>query len=239
MRHPLHWRHALKGIGRLTDAVLGCVSSACPLCMARAQGGGLCQLCRDDLQRGRSMSGLPALAGVEQVIHAFAYEAPGDVLVWQYKNGLRLRHARLLASLMADAAREECWQAQGGSVLVPIPSSRASLMRRGFNPARELSRHLSRQLGVAERPDWLLRSETASKQAGLGKRQRAANMTGVFRCPHSVEGVSVVLIDDVVTTGNTVIAAAQALHAAGAWRVDVLAVARVPPPGGTNRMAGI
>lgn len=211
------------------ESALARLSSACPLCLAAARGGMPCAACLADLRQGQQRLPPLALAGLASICEAFAYTPPGDVLVWQYKVELRLRHARLLANLMADA-----WLAQAGSaprrVLVPVPSSRRSLQRRGFNPARELSRHLARRLGAEEQPAWLRRTETEHKQAALGRQARRAILDGVFHCPQRIGGNAVLLVDDVVTTGSTASAAALALKAAGASSVALLAAARVPPP---------
>lgn len=218
------------------------VASTCPLCLAATRGGRVCLLCHAALRQGAGLLPPAGLAGVDEWCQAFAYAPPGDVLIWQYKVSLRLRHARLVASLMAEAWQQrenDCRVSRTLSmpvpvpVLVPVPSSRRSLARRGFNPARELSRHLAGMLGLRERPAWLLRHETRHKQAGLGREARRAILDGVFYCPALPEGAAVILVDDVVTTGSTASAAARALKAAGASRVAVLAAARVPPPGKT------
>lgn len=240
------WRAVLARCAVWTAPLLARVSSQCPLCRAPAASGrfcGLCGVCRAALRQGSGQLPPASLEGVDALCHAFAYEAPGDVLIWQYKVGLRLRHARLLAGLMADAWRaQQPWAAglpcqAGAPVLVPVPSSRRSLLRRGFNPARELSRHLAGQLMLRERPDWLLRHETAHKQAALGRRARSAIRDGVFHCPAAIPSAVVILVDDVVTTGSTASAAALSLKAAGAAWVGVLAAARVPPPGRPSMLA--
>lgn len=226
-RVPLQWLRG--GWYGCVESALARLSSACPLCLAAARGGMPCAACLADLRQGQQRLPPLALAGLASICEAFAYTPPGDVLVWQYKVELRLRHARLLANLMADA-----WLAQAGSaprrVLVPVPSSRRSLQRRGFNPARELSRHLARRLGAEEQPAWLRRTETEHKQAALGRQARRAILDGVFHCPQRIGGNAVLLVDDVVTTGSTASAAALALKAAGASSVALLAAARVPPP---------
>ena len=66
---------------------------------------------------------------------------------------------------------------------------------------------------------------------GLSEGERQANVAGAFRAPRPLEGEALVLVDDVLTTGATARAAASALRAAGAGRVDVLTLARAFSPG--------
>jgi predicted amidophosphoribosyltransferase len=88
---------------------------------------------------------------------------------------------------------------------------------------------------VARRLHWpladgaLRRTRDTASQVGLSRTQREQNLRGAFAVePARVEGRRVVLLDDVLTTGSTAHAAASALRAAGAVRVDLLAVARAP-----------
>lgn len=125
-------------------------------------------------------------------------------------------------------------QAPPRAFLVPIPASRASLRRRGFNPAAELARALGRQCRLPCRAQWLQRTGYAPKQATLTREARLTAPRLLYTCPQPVTGATVALVDDVMTTGSTLDAAALVLRAAGAARVVALVAARAPAgEGGT------
>lgn len=138
-------------------------------------------------------------------------------------------HARrLLARWMAESGRDLLSDAE---ILVPVPLSRMRLLWRRFNQSAELASALSRQAGVPSSPLALVRIRRTKPQPGLSAREREENVRGAFavrkRRMDEVKGRNVVLIDDVITTGATANACARALKAAGARRVDVLALALV------------
>jgi predicted amidophosphoribosyltransferase len=107
---------------------------------------------------------------------------------------------------------------------------RRRLAARRFNQAISLAQAISAQCGVPVDPFALARVKATPSQVGLSRSQRALNMQGAFRVTEGmeprVEGRAIVLIDDVMTSGATVNAAARALLRAGAKRVDVLVFAR-------------
>ncbi|ARP84754.1 hypothetical protein CAL12_26230 [Bordetella genomosp. 8] len=119
-----------------------------------------------------------------------------------------------------------------GTVLVPIPSSRASLRRRGFNPAGELARALARRTGLPLRPHWLARGRDGPKQSTLSREDRLNVARDACVCPVAVPPCTVALVDDVMTTGSTLHAAALALRAAGAASIIGLVAARAPADAG-------
>lgn len=118
---------------------------------------------------------------------------------------------------------------QGRSLLVPVPLHPSRQRRRGFNQARELARPLVRGLGLplslkvlARRRRTHAQSESPSAEA------RRRNLRGAFQAsPSALAGVGrVILIDDVITTKSTVLAAAAALKRAGVPRVEAWSVLR-------------
>jgi ComF family protein len=143
--------------------------------------------------------------------------------------------ARMLGGMLAQAIAPLSDEAPGGLLVVPVPLHRSKAARRGFNQARALAECALRELGKSH-PRWplklaagtLLRVRATSSQTGLSPRQRRLNVRGAFAvsAPLAVAGKDILLVDDILTTGATARAAAQALMRAGARAVWVAALAR-------------
>jgi ComF family protein len=116
-------------------------------------------------------------------------------------------------------------------LIIPVPLTRARLLRRRFNQAAILAIELSRRTGIASEPLVLLRTKRTPPQVGLTREQRRQNVAGAFTLAEDrrarVTGAKIVLVDDVVTTGATANACARTLKRGGAARVDVLTLALV------------
>ncbi len=225
--------------------LLARVPCDCPLCGARVRGARLCEGCEADLAGEPSLPRCPRCAlrlglaaphcaaclgpprAFARTIAAFDYEPPADTLISQLKTQLRLSAAPVLARLLAQAVRRQ-GLAPHGLLLIPVPSSRASLRRRGMNPAAEIARGLSAQLAWPLACAALRRRRDTPRQTALGRQARLRGAAGVFHCVRDLPGRHVGLVDDVMTTGSTADAAARALLAAGAVSVTVLVAARTP-----------
>lgn len=120
-------------------------------------------------------------------------------------------------------------EAPPGTVLVPVPLSAGRMRRRGYNQAEALARALSPRLGLPVRADLVRRVRETSTQTALAPEARQANVTGAF-APGGRIMAPVVLVDDVFTTGATLLAVAQALFEGGARTVGAVTFARAVPP---------
>ncbi len=112
------------------------------------------------------------------------------------------------------------------TLIIPVPLHMHRLRQRGFNQAQAIAERLFARLHV----DILERQRDTLRQMELSADERRKNMAGAFRVKRgkgeSVEGRKVLLVDDILTTGSTVSAAASAILDRGAEEVNVLAVAR-------------
>jgi ComF family protein len=145
---------------------------------------------------------------------------------------LKYRGRRRVAERLADrlAAEPTAWLLLSpDAVLVPVPLHPGRRWERGFNQAELLARALARRSGLPHEARALRRRRPTTPQTGLTAAGRRRNMAGAFlvRRPDLVAGRTVVLVDDVVTTGATAMACARALRQAGARAVRLLTVARV------------
>lgn len=202
--------------GALADALALAFPVECAGC--GAPGRELCALCRVQLApavRERVLdSGLRVWSGVEYAgVAADAMRA----LKEQGRTSLARQFAPALGEALAAAAH-------GGSglVVVPVPTTRAAMRRRGYRVVELLARRAGvvpvRLLGPVRR--------TADQRA-LGREDRRANVAGSLRA-RDAAWLRVVVLDDVVTTGATLDEAARALAVAGADVVGAAAVAATP-----------
>ncbi len=116
--------------------------------------------------------------------------------------------------------------------LVPVPLHRRRLIERGFNQAFEIARPLAAATGKPLLVRGIHRQVNTQPQSLLAAHERSGNLRSAFRIRGNLKGMTVVIVDDVITTGATVNALAAALREAGASEVHAWALARVAPPGG-------
>ncbi|KRA41488.1 ComF family protein [Pseudoxanthomonas sp. Root630] len=156
---------------------------------------------------------------------AFVYGFPIDRLVPRFKFHQDLAAGRLLAELAAGPLG----QAPRPEALIPIPLHASRLRERGYDQALELARPLARSLSMSLVADRLVRQRATAAQSELHADARQRNVARAFgavgRGPLPRH---VALLDDVMTTGATLHAAARTLLAAGVTRVDAWVIARVP-----------
>lgn len=162
--------------------------------------------------------------GVE-VVSALPFEGPAARLVRALKADGRTGLARALAPALGAALVAA---ALGGATVTTVPASRAADRRRGYRPVDLLAR----RAGV--RPVPLLRARrAAADQRGLDRAARRANVAGAFVARRPPPG-PIVVVDDVVTTGATLVEAVRALRAAGADEVLAVTLAYTPRRSGSS-----
>ena len=196
----------------------------------------VCDACLPTLPRpepGAADAAFARWPQAERPRHAVAlwrYDAGGAVQRVQraLKYGGQTDAAAPLGRLVGQAVSSELggpWDA-----VVPVPLARARRLERGYNQAEVLAAGVARELGVPLRAGALVRTRATRSQARLDADARRANVDGAFAAPERLDGLRVLAVDDVLTTGATLAAATAALRAAGA-EVDaaVLALADRSP----------
>lgn len=219
-----------------------CQRQLCPLCHQRYFGQPVsrCRQCALACHEPVCEACQQTEPAYDATIVAADYLPPVDSLVLGLKFGHRLAHAALFGELLRDALLHA--PAMPGApmlptlptLLLPVPLGRARLIERGFNQALEIAKPLSRALGVPLARHALIRTRETGAQSGLAIAERGRNMRGAFALDlaHAaqVNGQHIGLVDDVMTTGNTLNEAAALLKRHGALRVTNLVLARTPPP---------
>lgn len=163
----------------------------------------------------------------ERARSAVRYEGAAGAALRALKYDRAVWAADDCASL-ATACVQAQYSGDSFDAVVPVPLFPPRRRMRGFNQSEEIARGISRRIGVPLRSRFLRRIRPTVTQTGLTAPQRAANVFGAFRAGVAARpaGQRILLVDDVMTTGATVDAAADALKKGGAETVYVITVAR-------------
>lgn len=209
--------------------VRGRLCGACRVSFAAARPR--CERCAIALDNSQPLCGgcvrePPPFA---RAVTAVDYEAPWSALIARFKFHAALELAPLFAQLLQGAVTEP-----HDRLVLPAPLSEARLRERGYNQSWELARRLARSLRQPCDARLLLRVRDTPHQIELPLDRRAANVRGAFavepRRRAELEGRTVALVDDVLTTGATAAEMSRVLLQAGAARVEVWVFARTPAP---------
>lgn len=203
---------------RETEFITGHVCDKCGSGLP-GDGDGHVDLCDECMQIARPW---------KQGRTALNYAGNGRRLVLSLKHADRPDIAEPAARWIARAVQPIV---TSDTVIIPVPSHWTRLYRRRYNQAAELARALGRHTGLDVLPAALVRTRGGATQEGKTFDQRFANLQGAIAA-HPKRGAaiadrSVLIVDDVMTSGATLAAATEAVHAAGATEVRVATLARV------------
>ena len=190
---------------------------ACPVCALPNPGGEVC---------GQCIAEPPPF---EATVAAFVYAFPVDRLMHAFKYHGRLALAEWGAHAIG-AARGR-WSGSLPQRLIAVPLARERQRERGYNQAFEIARVLAREWRIPLIRGAVQRRRASPPQAALPLEERARNVRGAFSCDLELAGLTVAVVDDVMTTGASLAELAKTLKRAGAIRVENWVVARTLPPG--------
>jgi len=193
----------------------------CEICGLPQEKQGICESCLGDKPH---FSALRAWAifddPVQNALHKLKYRRDislGDAIAFQ----------------MASFVESLNWDF---NTIIPVPLGTKRRMERGYNQVGMIAKPLSLALDTQYLPDGLWRQTETRSQVGLSKLERKSNMQDVFKAGNSINGKSILLMDDVATTGATLSSAAKALYEGGARDVFAFTVARALPRHGLARV---
>jgi ComF family protein len=193
--------------------------SACPVCALPTSGGSVC---------GHCLSDPPPF---DATIAAFSYAFPIDRLIHSLKYQGRLALAEWCAdAILARRERANAAISRRPHRLIALPLAVERQRERGYNQALEIARVIAARTGIPLLARGFSRVRATPPQAALPWTERAQNVRGAFECDLDLSGLTVALIDDVMTTGASLVEAAKTLKASGAVSVENWVVARTLPP---------
>jgi len=218
------------------EALVSTQGTQCAACFARLNfiAAPVCEGCGTPLPYAGAIRCEACLAHPHRFVAARAallYDDGARALVLPFKHADRTELARPLAGHMARAGAALLARAD---LLVPVPLHWKRLYHRRYNQAALLARLLAQRTNKPCLPDALSRKHATQPLGELGAAARRQAVAGAFAVPPrrvaQIMGKRILLIDDVLTSGATADACAEALLRCGALAVEVLAAARVPAP---------
>ena len=195
-----------------------------PTCVhCKRKGTFWCTTCQQQIEPAPipNPTEMPSALSGRRATAIFGSSIQSAIHALKYKQNRRL--TGVLAARLAETFRSSGWTP---TLLTAVPLHAERLRERGYNQSALLAARLSIAIGVPFSAGAVQRLKATRPQVGLGYHDRQSNVAGAFTADSaSVAGQSIVVIDDVYTTGATLSACAEALRAAGAQQVWALTVA--------------
>ncbi|MDE6868958.1 MAG: ComF family protein [Clostridia bacterium] len=186
--------------------------TTCPVCGRKTFSPEICLECKAEAPR------------FKKAVSALVYDGGGAALISIFKNG-----CGYLKEYFADLITEKADNIANADCIVYIPMTKKAERRRGYNQAELLAKSISKRLNIPVLKNGLIKTTETAAQKSLAKKERASNLADCFKVdkPEKIKDNTVLLVDDVLTTGATADAACKKLLHAGAKCVYFAAVASV------------
>ena len=236
MRDLQHINYNMKLFDTLLSLIaphdcLGCQSEGTLVCddCARGLPAALprCYKCHVERVNFSTCSVCRQSSALSTVWPAVRYETIAKDLVWKLKFG-RARDAAMVTSriIVRRLQLRRQLRLAGPVIITHAPTAASRTRQRGYDQAQLIARAMAASTGTPYRP--LLARLGTTKQVGATKAQRATQVAQAFRAINAaqIRGAHILIVDDVITTGATLEAAARTLRAAGARRVDAVTFAQ-------------
>ena len=178
--------------------------------------GGICVECRNGLRTAHSY---PLPTYLDECVSAYEYDCPVRFAVQSLKYGRKTWLSDILGSFL-PYDEHLC-----AELIIPVPLHPSRLRTRGFNQSELLANALARRTGIPVENGLLIRTVNTEPQARLSGNERRKNLNGAFVCTGKTAAQTVLLVDDVITTGSTLSACAYALKKHGIKTVYACTVA--------------
>ena len=197
-------------------------SPFCEKCGIPTQNGDLCEKCKSNPPAYRVMRSWAVFdSPVQNGLHTM-----------KYRQNIGLGES--IAAQMSEFVRALEWPVE---IIMPVPLGKKRLKERGYNQVGLVARPLAYRLGLNYEPGAIWKARETRSQVGLTVAQRLKNVHDAYQAdPRIVTGKSILIMDDVATTGSTISACTEALLSAGAGNIYVLTIARALPHHGLDRV---
>ena len=206
------------------------IPNLCESCETRIPSlGHACELCQLPLndERARCVNCVRQAPTYDSSVTLFQYKKPVDILFNRLKHHRDITVAATFATMLANkiiASGEPL-----PDIIIPIPLNWKRQLMRGFNQSQCIAMLLGGKLGVTVDTESLARVTNTAPQQGLSRSERLKNLDRCFHAEKSVRNKNVAIVDDVITTGATMDAAATALYIRGTKTIAAWSIARTPP----------
>lgn len=233
----LEWLHTIKNW-----ILPGC----CVFCQAPTKSIDLCSGCEQDLpwlKNSCRSCALPLSTSAtycgnclqhrypfDKTIALFLYQPPVDRLIMGLKFQKKLVYARLLGELLAKHLSVVYATESFPECIIPVPLHPKRLQERGFNQTVEIIRSLARKFKIPVDLKSCQRIKATLAQTALPAIERYENMRNAFLITREISFKHVAIVDDVVTTGQTILAFSKSLKEVGVEKIDIWCCARTILP---------
>jgi len=206
------------------EAELPWLTSACQICAVPlvATENKSARIC------GKCIQYPPAFSAVKTLFH---YQPPIDNFIMALKFHQQLLYARLFGELLSLQLQKIYEESELPELIIPVPLHSTRLRERGFNQAVEIARPIAKQLRLPLDIHSCERVRMTTAQSLLPANERHNNIKNAFAVKIPIATKYVAIVDDVITTGQTVNELSKVLHQVGVERIDIWSVARTDTNG--------